>query len=173
MWPRFVPRVGCGGRYPSSRYSRGPKFAIAAVTYVPGQRDATQFSFSDPKNDHSIWSLVWQFQFQKRGIPLQGSRMQIYRLRVNLPTAQSGLPTAARGKQGRGARRPASSCVRARVCAARARGARGRASPRLATACMNNKSTRPPLNSAAVPSRSTLTCCLPDQLARCAPAASR
>jgi hypothetical protein len=24
------------------RYSRGPKFAIAAVTYLPGQRDATQ-----------------------------------------------------------------------------------------------------------------------------------
>ena len=28
----------------AGRYSRGPKFAIAAVTYLPGQRDATQAS---------------------------------------------------------------------------------------------------------------------------------
>ena len=49
--------------------------------------------------------------------------------------------------------------------------------PRLALSrlvwTMNGWSTTRPLNSAAAPSRSTLTRCLPHLLARCAPAASR
>jgi hypothetical protein len=33
------------------RYSRGPKFAIAAVTYLPGRRDATLAMGRDDRED--------------------------------------------------------------------------------------------------------------------------